>query len=109
MLVDFGGIGEATVPGMNGGTGTMTAKVFAGDGIKVIPCSLHPGCSIGPHRHDSGDDINYVLSGIGRAVCDGCEEELAAGTCHICRKGSEHSIANTGEDDLMLITVVVER
>ena len=31
------------------------------------------------------------------------------GTCHICKKGSEHSIINTGSEDLLLITVVVER
>ena len=44
-----------------------------------------------------------------QAVCDGCEETLTAGVCHVCRKGSEHSIANTGEEDLVLLTVVVER
>ena len=27
----------------------------------------------------------------------------------ICKKGSEHSIQNTGEGDLVLLTVVVER
>ena len=32
-----------------------------------------------------------------------------AGTCHICKKGSEHSIENTGDEDLVLLTVVVER
>ena len=31
------------------------------------------------------------------------------GTGHICKKGSEHSIENTGDEDLVLLTVVVER
>ncbi len=44
-----------------------------------------------------------------QAVCDGCEETLTAGVCHVCRKGSEHSIANTGDEGLVLLTVVVER
>ena len=39
----------------------------------------------------------------------GKEEILEKGTCHICKKGSEHSIINTGSEDLLLITVVVER
>ena len=56
-----------------------------------------------------GDDINYVLSGNGKATCDGEEEILSPGTCHICKKGSEHSIENTGDEDLVLLTVVVER
>lgn len=109
MLVDFNEIKEITVPGMNHGTGTMTAKMYMDDRGKIIPCTLHAGGSIGPHRHETSDDINYVLSGEGKALCDGQEELLTAGTCHICRKGSEHSIINTGGEDLVLLTVVVER
>ena len=37
------------------------------------------------------------------------EELLAAGCCHICPRGSEHSIINTGDDDLVMLTVVVEQ
>ena len=109
MLLDFNAIKEINVSGMNGGTGTMTAKMYMGERGKIIPCSIHPGGSIGLHRHETSDDINYVLSGIGKAICDGQEEPLHAGTCHICKKGSEHSIINTGDEDLVLLTVVVER
>ena len=56
-----------------------------------------------------GDDISYVLSGNGKATCDGEEEILSLRTCHICKKGSEHSIENTGDEDLVLLTIVVER
>ena len=37
------------------------------------------------------------------------DELLAAGCCHICPKGSEHSIINTGDDDPVMLTVVVEQ
>ena len=57
---------------------------------------------------ETGKPINYIISGNGKAVCDGKEEQLTAGTCHICRKGSEHSIRNTGDEDLVMLTVVVE-
>lgn len=83
--------------------------MYIGTQDKIIPCSIHAGGSIGLHRHETSDDINYILSGTGKAVCDGKEEQLTAGTCHICRKGSEHSIANTGGEDLVMLTVVVER
>ena len=72
-------------------------------------CSIHKGGSIGTHRHETSDEINYVLSGEGKAICDGVEETLSAGCCHICQKGCEHSIFNTGSDNLVLLTVVVER
>ena len=38
--------------------------------------------------------MNYIISGIGKAFCDGIEEALKPGVMHICPKGSEHSIVN---------------
>ena len=109
MRIDFREIKAIKAPGMNGDTGEMTAKMFMDARGKIIPCRIHAGGSIGLHRHETSDDINYVISGTGKAICDGKEELLAGETCHICRKGSEHSIDNTGEEDLVLLTVVVER
>ena len=110
MLIDFNSKEEITIPGMNNGTGMMTVKMYmSGNNGKIIPNSIHPGGSIGMHRHNTSDDINYVISGTGVAVTDGTEERLTAGCCHVCPKGSEHSIINTGDVDLVLLTVVVER
>lgn len=83
MMIDFNTLAAVTVPGMNGGQGEMTAKMKVSEQGKIIVSQIHPGSSIGAHRHDASDDINHVLSG--------------------------HSIANTGEDVLCLLTVVVER
>ena len=94
---------------MNHGTGEMSAKMYMSKSGKIIPCRIHPQGSIGMHEHPTSDDINYILSGTGRAVCDGEEEILEPGTCHICKKGSKHSIVNTGNEDLVMLTVVVER
>lgn len=88
MLIDFDRKEKITIQGMNNGTGTMTAKMYMGEQEKVIPCSIHKGGSIGLHKHETSDGINYVLFGNGKAVCDGREEVLSAGTCHICKKGS---------------------
>ena len=109
MLIDFHAIQEITIPGMNSGTGMMSAKMFMDEQGKMIYTKIHSGGSIGLHKHETSDDINYVISGEGKAICDGKEEMLRAGACHICKKGSEHSITNTGRDDLVFITVVVER
>ncbi len=109
MLIDFNKIKELEVPGMNGGTGTMSPGMHMSENGKIILCKIHVGGSIGTHPHPSSDDINYILSGTGKAVCDVEEEILTAGTCHICKRGSEHSIINTGKDDLVMLTIVVER
>lgn len=109
MIIDLNTMNEITMPGMNDGTGTMTARMYNDEKYRIIPTAIHPGGSIGMHTQTSGDDMNYVLSGIGKAVCDGVEEELKPGVMHICPKGSEHSIINTGEDDLVMLTIVVAR
>lgn len=109
MLINFNNEKEITIPCMNNGTGMMTAKIFVDNIGKIIPCTIHKGGSIGTHYHETSDDINYVLAGSGKAICDGIEETLTAGCCHICKKGSAHSIINSSEDDLILLTVVVER
>ena len=100
MLIDFNKAKEVTMPGMNHGTGMMTAKMYMDEKGKIIPTRIHAGGSIGMHRQDSGD---------GKAICDGKEEILKPGVCHICPKGSEHSIINTGKEDLVMLTIVVHR
>ena len=109
MLIDFSQIKEVKIPGMNDGTGEMSARMYMDEQGKIIPTTIHSGGSIGLHKHPTSDDINYVISGTGKAVCNGQEEILNAGTCHICKKCPEHSISNTGSDDLVLLTFVVER
>ena len=109
VKIDFNAIDSMTFPGMNNGTGTMSTRMYNDDSYRIIPTAIHPGGSIGNHKQNSGDDMNYILSGIGRAICDGVEEELRPGVLHICPKGSEHSIINTGTEDLVLFTIVVAR
>ena len=109
MRIDFNAMEEMTIPGMNGGTGAMACRMFNDERYRIIPTAIHPGGSIGPHVQESGDDLNYVIGGTGVAVCDGAEEALAPGVMHICPQGSTHSIANTGDDDLVMLTIVVKR
>ena len=107
MRIDFNQIQEMTMPCRNQGTGEMSARFYAGEGGKLISCRIHPGGSIGLHSHPSSDDLHFVLMGTGVAIGDGEEELLEPGVCHICKKGSAHSIQNTGPGDLVLLTVEV--
>ena len=109
MQIDFNKIETMTIPGMNNGTGTMSARMYNDDSYRIVPTAIHLGGSIGTHKQESGDDINYIISGRGRAFCNGVEEALKPGVMHICPKGSEHSIINTGEGDLVMLTIVVKK
>lgn len=109
MLIDFNNIEKITMPCMNNGTGEMTVRMYNDEKYRIIPTIIHAGGSIGIHTQNSGDDLNYILSGIGKAVCDDTEEVLCPGVIHICPKGSQHTIINTGDDDLVMLTIVVAR
>lgn len=109
MLIDFKKFKELTVSGMNNGTGEMSARMHVGKQWRILPCAIHVGGSIGLHKHEESDDFNYIISGNGKAICDGKEEILCKDTCHICENGSEHSIINTGNDDLVMLTLVFNR
>ena len=108
MLIDFNSQEEHVFSSMNGGTGRVAAKMFMNSSGKVIVSRIEPNSSIGLHVQGNGNDINFVVSGTGKAVCDGEEETLTPGVCHYCPKGSSHSIINTGQEDLVLYTVVQE-
>lgn len=109
MKIDFNKIELMEFPGMNNGTGTMSTRMYNDDSYRIISISIHPGGSIGNHKQESGDDMNYIISGTGKAFCDGVEEELRPGVMHICPKGLEHYIVNTGQEDLVMLTIVVKR
>lgn len=53
MLIDFNKIDEIKMPGMNGGTGEMSARMFFCDKGKIIPTRIHPGGSIGLHKQQA--------------------------------------------------------
>ena len=108
MKIDFKALKEITVPRMNGGNGECRARMYMDEKGKIIYSILPQGSSIGSHIQKSSNDVNYVISGYGKAICDGIEETLSPGDCHYCPKGSTHSIINTGEEDLILFSVVTE-
>ena len=62
MLIDFNDIPERTAPGMNGGTGEMSAKMYMDNDGKIIPCRIHAGGSIGMHMHQTSDDDLVMLT-----------------------------------------------
>ena len=64
MLINFNEMPERTAPGMNNGIGEMTARMYMGNGGKIIPCRIHAGGSIGNHKHETSDDIKQDLPDI---------------------------------------------
>ena len=50
LQIDFNKIGSMTFPGMNNGTGMMSARMYNDESYRIIPTAIHPGGSIGTHK-----------------------------------------------------------
>lgn len=109
MHIKFDEIKETELKEFYGGEGELIANMYVDDKNKILRGKLEAGSSIGLHKHAPSSEIIFILSGKGKAICNGEEERLSAGDCHYCPKGSEHCLVNDGEEDLLFYAVVPQQ
>ena len=78
----------------------MKGRMFAKMTVPV-------GNSIGLHAHDKDNEIFYILSGTGEYYDNGTKVVLEPGDTTICKDTEEHSLVNTGTEDLVLIALIL--
>ncbi|AFW02384.1 hypothetical protein Gbth_047_003 [Gluconobacter thailandicus F149-1 = NBRC 100600] len=79
----------------------------AGDYSSIAVVEIfEPGGATPPNTHTDADEMFFVLSGTGRAWCDGKSCELKAGDALLVKPGSEHVLENTGTSKLYTLTVM---
>lgn len=69
--------------------------------------TLKPGCGIGEHQHDGEQEYFYVVKGTATYNDDGVEVIANAGDCLLCEDGHKHGVVNKGEEDLVLLAVIL--
>ncbi len=72
------------------------ATRWEGAGQNIIP----PGASIGYHRHDTIEEVYYILYGTGRMTVDGETFDVEKGDCIPCFLHSSHGIYNNCHSDV---------
>lgn len=106
MKICLSQIAETPMPQFKGGEKTTYSR-FVDDCVnRIMVNRLEPGASIGLHTHTGNSEVMYILSGTGKAICDGQEERLAPGDCHYCPQGHSHTLINDGTEDLIFFAVV---
>ena len=60
-----------------------------------------------PNTHRAADEMFFVLSGEGRAICDGAVTEVRRGDALLVKPGAEHIVENTGSSKLYTLTVMM--
>ena len=69
--------------------------------------TLEPGCSIGFHRHENEEEIFYIISGPATADDNGKTVTLHPGESILTGNGDGHAIANNGDEDLVMMAVII--
>lgn len=80
--------------------GTGFAKTNSG-GFGI--CVIHPGSSIGYHKHDKIEEIYYIISGKGRLTSNDRTFDVKKGDCMPVFLHGKHGIYNNGTDDLCVL------
>ena len=106
MKINFNEINKQKIENFKGGDGFIEASMYVDNNNRILKGELNKGCSIGMHTHDKSSEIIYIISGIGKVICDGVEEELRSGNVHYCPLGSTHTLINEHEEKLIFLGVV---
>lgn len=98
---------------MRGGAGTVTIKHllapedFTARSRLCAKLTVPPGAGIGPHTHETEDEVYIVTSGTGLLDDGNGEKRVNAGDAVLTGNGESHAIRNDGETDLEIIAVIM--
>ena len=98
---------------MRGGEGVVeitnfvTPDVLNDKGRLFGTIVLKPGCGIGYHIHENDTELFYVLEGKAVYSDNGETKEIVKGDLAICPAGTGHSVKNEGNEDVVLMALIV--
>jgi len=68
-------------------------------GMTLLP----PGSKSSDHIHEKGEETWYILSGRGKVIVDGEEEEVSSDTVVVIMPGQKHQLVNTGDETFKVL------
>ena len=96
-----GGDGQAVV------TDLLDKGEYFGKARLVATITLEPGSSIGEHVHEAEEEIFYVIKGTAQYLDNGSWVTLNTGDSCICTDGQSHSLANRGDETLVVLALIL--
>ncbi len=82
------------------------STLFHSDRLLVGLNAFEPGQEHRLHSHSGMDKVYHVLAGRGLFLLEGQELPMAAGQMLIAPEGVPHGIRNTGDERLLVLTVL---
>lgn len=102
-----------TIENMCGGKGHVVIERLLGEKELNGKCGLYakvtiePGCSLGYHEHHGESETYFILSGKGDYNDNGEVIPVKAGDCTVTGDGCGHGLANTGNEALVFMALII--
>lgn len=80
--------------------------LFTTERSQLVVMALQPNEDIGMEVHEDHDQFIRVESGMGKAVIDDVEYDLADGSAIVIPAGSNHNVINTSAEDKMKLYTI---
>ena len=100
----FDGTGEIMVRSLLNGPDELYRK-----GRVFAHTTVYPGSTIGYHVHTGESETYYILSGVGQFNDNGVMREVKAGDVTFTGAGEGHGLANTGNEPIEMIALILYR
>ncbi len=97
---------------MRGGAGAVSMRhLFPQDEFTApvrlcAQATLPPGAGIGPHTHETEDEVYVILRGTGILDDGTTQTRVTAGDAILTGNGESHAILNDGEEPLELMAFI---
>jgi len=63
-----------------------------------------PGETVRPaHSHPNGEEVIYIISGVGRVMIEGAVEPVRAGSVVLFPQGKIHMLQNSGTEEMKVV------
>jgi mannose-6-phosphate isomerase-like protein (cupin superfamily) len=104
---------QKTVSNVRGGVGEVLQKFYLKKDQTHLPFSafnlneMAPGTTIPEHRHETDEELYYIVSGSGIGVLEGKQFPVQPGDSFFCPRGGSHGILNTTHPGQTLVFVSV--
>ncbi len=76
------------------------------DNIYMRKFTIKPGGSMGYHKHDQTEHVQYILKGSIELVMDGENYSVSKGDAVFIPEDVPHSYVNTGNDDAEFLCII---
>lgn len=112
MIRNFADMECETREHMRGGPGTVTIRhlftveEFTAPVRLCATCIIPPGAGIGPHTHETEDEVYIVTRGSGILDDGETKTRVTIGDAILTGNGASHAISNDGDEPLELTAFI---